>query len=184
MTQFVNYKKRAFTLPPGCKDLIEVLAPSRRRTKANVATCGFPSLEIREERFATAGLAQIGRYVLMLLEWRGELFTLSVTAQTFEFPVTLYRSKSAQTVAVVLVTKGAHQEQAIRAFFERQGIEALGDCAPSDFATADAARGLAYPLPSDAGRAISLTTELLRSVYGLSDEAGLDFRYYEMESAA
>jgi len=184
MAQFVNYKKRAFTLPSGCKDLIDVLAPSRRQTKVNVGTGGFPPLEITEERFPTAGLAQVGRYVSMLLEWRGELFTLSVTAQTFEFPVTLYRSRSEQTVAVVLITKEAHQEQAIRAFFEREGIEALGDYAPLDLGTADSTHGLAYPLPSVAERATTLTTELLRSVYGLSDEAGLDFRYYEMETAA
>ena len=72
MAQFVNYKKRGITLPAGCKDLIDVLGPSRRQTKAHVATCGFPPLEIKEERFPTAGLAQIGRYMSMLLQWRGQ----------------------------------------------------------------------------------------------------------------
>src|SRR5262245_61663673 len=116
MSQFVNYKKRGFALPPGCKDLIDVLAPSRRQRKVQMKTGSFPPLEIKEERFPTAGLAQVGRYVSMLLQWRGEMFTLSVTAQDFEFPVTLYRSRSGQTTAIVLVTKEAHQEQAIRAF--------------------------------------------------------------------
>ena len=119
----------------------------------------------------------------MLLEWRGEMFTLSVTAQDFEFPVTLYRSRSEQTVAIVLVTKEADQEQAIRAFFEHQSIEVLWDYPPSDLGAADAARGLVYPLPSEAAHAISMTTELLCSVYGLSDDSGIDFRYYEMETA-
>jgi hypothetical protein len=82
------------------------------------------------------------------------------------------------------MSKDAQWEQAIRAFFEQQGIEALWDYASSDFGAADAARGFVYPSPPDAERAISLTTKLLRSVYGLSDEAGLDFRYYEMETAA
>lgn len=44
MSKFVNYKKRAFTLPPGCKDLIDVLAPSRRRREAYMATGGLPPL--------------------------------------------------------------------------------------------------------------------------------------------
>src|SRR5207249_2797367 len=141
-----------------------------------------PPFEIKEDRFSTAGLEQIGRYVSMLLQWQGELFTVSITTQSFDFPVTLYRSKREQTVAIVLVTKEEHQERAIRAFFERQAIEALGDYAPSDLGAADSVRGLTYPLPSDLARAVSLTTELLRSVYGLSDEAGLDFRCYEMEN--
>ncbi len=81
----------------------------------------------------------------------------------------------------VLVAKDAHREQTVRAFFEQHGIEAF---ALSDFGGGDAARGLVYPLPSGAPRAISLTIELLRSVYGLSEEAGLDFRYYEVEAAA
>ena len=172
MSEFVNYHKRGIELPPGCKDLIDVLPTSRRQRKTYIAS-GFRPAKMREERFPTAGLAQIGRYVSMLLQWQGELFTLSLTAQDFEFPVTLYRSRSEGTAAVVLVTKQAQREQAIRAFFEQQGIAAW------DLGAADGSRGLAYPLPSDEARAVSLITEMLRSVYGLSDEAGIDFRYYE-----
>ena len=170
--------------PPGCKNLIDALELSRRQTMGRMATGGFPPVEIKEERFPTAGLAQIGRYVAMLLQSRGELFTLAITAREFEFPVTLYRCTSEQTVAIVLVSKDAHREQAIRCFFEQHAIELLLDHAPSDLGAADAARGLVYPLAADTARAITLTTELLRIVYGLSDEAGLDFRYYEMEPAA
>lgn len=177
MAQFVNYKKRTFTLPSGCKDLIEVLAPSRRNTKGRSADAGLPPLEIKEDRFPTAGLAQIGRYVSMLLQARGELFTLSVTAQGFQFPLALYRIRSEQTFAIVLVTNEPHRERAIRAFFEQQRLQAIMD--DGNLGASGAARGLAYPLPFDIARASSLTTGLLRSVYGLSEEAGLDFRYYE-----
>jgi hypothetical protein len=184
MPQFVNYKKRAFTLPPGCKDLIDVLAPSLRQKRTHIITGGFQPLEIKVERFPTAGLAQIGRYVSMLVHSRGEFFTLSLTAEDFDYPVTLYRSRSEQTAAIVLVTKDSHREQAIRAFFEQQGTKVLWDYPPSVLGPGDAAHGFVYPLPPDAASAASLTTELLRSVYGLNAEAGIDFRYYEMESAA
>ena len=100
MTQFVDYKKRSFTLPPGCKDLIDVLAPSRRRSKSPIATGSFRSPEIKVERFPTEGLSQIGRFVSMMLQWKGETFMLSVTGEDFEFPVTLYRSRSEQTTAM------------------------------------------------------------------------------------
>lgn len=177
MTQFVNYKKRSFTLPPGCKDLIEVIAPYRQNMKGRSTDVGLPYLEIKEDRFPTAGLAQVGRYVSMLLRARGELFTLSVTAQGFQFPVTLYRSRTAQIFEIVLVTKEPHQERAIRMFFEQRGLQAIMD--DGDLDAPGAARGLAYPLPFDPARATILTTELLQSAYGLSKMAGLDFRYYE-----
>lgn len=179
MGQFVNYKKRSFTLPPGCKNLIDVLERSRRSTRGHVGSGGFQPFELREERIPTAGLAQIGRYVAMLLQSRAELFILSVTAQDFQLPVTLYRSRSEKAVAIVLVTKEVNREDAIRAFFEQQGLKAF--LAEQDVGDA---RSLAYPLPLDVAHATSLTAELLRSVYGVSNEAGLDFRYYEMQTAA
>lgn len=175
--QFVNYRKRSFTLPPGCKNLIDVLARSRRKAKGQIATCGFPPLEIKKERVPTGGLAQIGRYMEMLLQSRGELFTLSVTGPGFQYPVAFCRSRSERTVAIILVCKDARQEQAIRTLFEQHGLEASLDHLVGD--TPDATRGLAYPLPLDVARATSLATELLRNVYGLSEEAGLDFLYYE-----
>jgi len=179
MSQFVNYQKRSLTLPSGCKNLIDVLTLPRQQPKGNIPACGFPSLDIKEDRVPTAGLAQVRRYVSMLLQSRGELFTVSVTAHNFKFPVTLYRIKRDQTVAIMVVTNETRQERAIRTFFEQQGLEAIFD----QVETSDARRGLAYPLPFDVARVTSLTTELLRSVYGLSAEAGLNFRYYEMETA-
>src|SRR5205809_661157 len=83
-------------------------------------------------RFPAAGLAQIGRYVSMLLQWRGELFTVSITAQDFEFPVTLFRSRHERAAAIVLVTKQPQREKAIRLFFEQQSIAAVLDRPLSD----------------------------------------------------
>ena len=182
MSKFVNYKKRSFTLPPGCKNLSDVLAPSRQQTKGTIVSCGFPRVEIKEDRVPSAGLAQVERYVSIVIASRAELFTLSVAAHGFQFPVTLYRSRIEQMFAIVLVLKEAHQERAVRTYFEQQGLDAIYD--QSDVDTPDATRCLAFPLPVDVARATSVTIELLRRVYGLSEEAGLDFRYYEMEKAA
>lgn len=70
MAQFVNYKKRSFTLPPGCKNLIDVLEPSRRQTKGHTATGGFQPLEIREERFPTAGDVMKQGLIFVTMRWR------------------------------------------------------------------------------------------------------------------
>lgn len=182
MKPLVNYKKRKFTLPPGCKNLIDVLEPSRRQAKEHHLTGWLSSPQLREERFATAGLAHIGRFMSMLLHSRKELFQLSIIVPGFQFPVAMYRHRSEQIAAIVLVTKDSQLEQAIRSFFEQGNLQAISD--DQDVETPDAPRCLAYPLPSEAAHAISLTTGLLRSVYRLSEEAGLVFRYIELENIA
>src|SRR5437762_6456917 len=48
MAQFVNYKKRSFTLPPGCKDFIDVLEPSSRAIKGTVVSTGFQRPQVNE----------------------------------------------------------------------------------------------------------------------------------------
>src|SRR3954447_10676516 len=143
MTRFVNYKKRSFTLPLGCKDLIDVLAPARPQKSGLVTTGDVPRV-IGEECFPTEGLAQIQRHVSMLLTRRGEILAFSVTGQDLEFPVTVFCRENQELPAIVLVTAEVHREQAIRAFFEQRGVQAL-----RGFGGPDKARGLIYPLRGD-----------------------------------
>jgi len=184
MSQFVNYNKRGFTLPAGYKDLIDILELSRRRAEAHKASVSSRPLQIREEHFRTAGLGQIGRYVSMLLGSPAKLIVLRVTYRNDRDPVVLHRSESANSFAIILHASDAHREQAIRAFFAQQGIQPFQDCPTSEAGRPEEGRSLIYPLPLDASRATNLTAELLRGVYGLSDVAGLDFRYYELKPAA
>ena len=177
MAQFVNYKKRDFTLSPGCKDLIDVLTTSGRQAKRHVACSGSPRPKIREDRFATFGLPQIERYVSMLVQPRREFSLLRVTSQKLHFSVWLHRFRTQPLGAIALINEDAQREQAIRAFFEQQGIKSSLDKS-SVSGAADGAGYLVYPLPSDASGVIRLTTELLRNVYGVDDE-GLDFYCYE-----
>jgi len=170
MAQFVNYKKRNFTLPLGCKDLIDLLVPSRRQTKGR-----SPPPDIKEERFATCGMSEIGRCVSILLQPRRKFSLVTVTSQQLHFSVRLYRFRDEPLGAIALLNEDTPREQAVRTFFERQGMDYI-------HSASRAAHGvgcLVYPLPSEASGVIRLTTELLRSVYGMSDEAGLDFYCYE-----
>lgn len=180
MSQFINYQKRGFALPSGCKDLIDVLEPSKRRTKSHGITGTFQSPQFREEHFPAAGLSQIERYVSMLLQSRGQFFVLNIAVRDEQFPVVLYRIKSEKTIAMVLVVKDTHREQAIRAFFDHQAIQPLMDDVFPDVSTGSVAHGLSYPLPSDTSNITSLTKDLLRRVYGLSEETGVDYRYCDV----
>jgi len=102
-----------------------------------------------------------------------------VTTPHDEFTAVLYRSESESTTAIVPLFKDARTELSVRAFFDQQGIRPLLDCKLPDPGSRYTDRCLVYPLPLEAARAINLTVGLFRDVYGLSHEAGLDFRYYE-----
>jgi hypothetical protein len=92
----------------------------------------------------------------------------------------LCRSRNEHAAAVIMIARDAQADQAIRALFEQQGIRALQDYSIADAGAVGASNFLIYPLPLEAVDVVSLTTQLLRTGYALSDVAGLDFRYYEV----
>ena len=163
---------------------MDVLARPRRQTKEQPISAFLPRIAIKEEHFPTGGLAQLGRHLSMMLQSREEFIVVSVTSQEFEFPFVFWHSMFDLSFFRNLHIRDAQREQAVRAFFKGQGMEASGDYEVSDYGGANLYRQLDYPLPIDAAGAITLTTDLLRSVYGLGDGAGLDFSYYEMETSA
>jgi hypothetical protein len=204
MSRFVNYKKRSVTLPVGCKDLIDVLESWRRRGKnrdplgdtpcpkfEEIHLGDLPVPKLKEVHFPTKGLAEVGRFVAMMLQSRAAFFMLTLTAPKLPFGVTLYRSDSERTAAICFPIGEEHWEAAIRAFFKRLGFEPLCDRLSQpeplcwlEGGEPDRRRVLIYPLPFDASPATSLTMELLESVLGLDQEAGLDLAYFEWGSAA
>src|SRR5262245_59742145 len=94
MSQFVNFNKRGFGLPSGCKDLMDVLAPARKKKKARSVPEAFAPLQIHKERFPSSGLAQVERFVDLLLHSRGEAFVVEITAGALRNPIVLYRSNA------------------------------------------------------------------------------------------
>jgi hypothetical protein len=184
MSQFVNYNKRAITLPPGCKDLADVLKPAHLRGNVHGTTPGaFQVPEVHRDHFSTDGLAQIGRYVSMLFDSSSN-FTLTIDLHDDRFPVALGRDPEsvvlgspAGTALLMLCTNDPERERGIRTFFSQRSIQPLSDFAEG-FPRSVGERSLIYPLPSNASESAALLSELLRDVYGLSDTAGLDFYYY------
>jgi hypothetical protein len=172
MSQFVNLKKRGFTLPPGCKDLIDVLAPTRKKGKAGSVSEMFAP---QKERFPSSGLAQVERFVGLLLHPRGEAFVIQITAEALRNPITLYYIKAEKAAGIVLVTSDVPQEEAVRAFFYSRAKEPLPESTQGGSAT------LLYPLPCEIPAASALVRGLIQEVFALGSDAGLDFEYYDIE---
>jgi hypothetical protein len=95
-----------------------------------------------------------------------------------QLAVGLRRNKGAKTFELVpmrfvstAVSRHTKVEQTVRAFCDQQGIQTIQDC-PG-----------AYSLPIDASLVSELIINLLRAVYGLNDDSGLIFYYFECPAA-
>ena len=168
MSEFVNYHKRGIELPPGCKDLADVL-----RQRPGV-TRGSKTL---------GRLSDVPRYVSMLVNSSSEQFTLMIGTADERLSIVLYRSESEGVSALVLVSSDAEREKGIREFFQRHGIKTFKDYLLPGEDGAEA-RGLMYPLPAGASHASQIIADLLGSVYVFTEASHILFRYYEATNAA
>ena len=171
MSRLVNYRKRRFTLPHGCENLVDIWKPSIRRMKAR--TKGG-NAEVDPDQVQSGGLTQLEHYLSILLGSRSEVFTLTLSCRNEPFALVLYRSQI--RLAIVLLAKDAEQERAIRAFFDQHRLQPLQECSLPDVGEQGSAQGMLFCLPFDPEQATRLTTDLLRTVYGFSDTTRLDFR--------
>ncbi|HZR18677.1 MAG TPA: hypothetical protein VFE51_15400 [Verrucomicrobiae bacterium] len=174
MSQFVNFKKRGFTLPPGCKNLIDVLKPTLQQGKAGFTSEALAPFGIQKERFPSSGLAEIERFVERLFHPRGEAFVVEIAAQALSSPIMLFCSKTERQAGIVLEPRDVPQEEAARGFFQRRGTEPLLESGHEGTPT------LLYRLPRDVGAASALVRELIQEVFALGSDAGLDFEYYDI----
>jgi hypothetical protein len=175
MSQFVNFNKRSVTLPPGCKDLMDVLAPARKKRRARSVPETFAPLEIHKERFPSAGLAQLERFVGLLLHPRGEACVVQIAAEALSNPIVLYCSKAEKVAGIALGARDVPQEETVRAFFHSRATEPRLESTHGGTAT------LLYPLPWDVAAASTLVRELIQEVFALGSDAGLDFEHYDIE---
>ena len=177
MGKFVNYKKRSVTLPEGCKDLLDVLQPSRRSKATKPGWVAAPV--VKTDHFQANGLPHLGEYVSKLLDSASNFFAVMITHHRDRPPIVLTRNRIDNLFAVAVFDNEPSTRTVIKAFFVQEGVEPLLGHSGQ---VAIGASSLVYPLPLNASRATDLATGLLRTAYRLSDDAGLDFRYYEMDT--
>jgi hypothetical protein len=160
MNEFVNFQKRGIELPPGCKDLIDVLPPPR------------------EARVPVEGLSHIERYVSRLLQSPGQLRSVWINSYSSETPVMFGILHTTKGLLHALIFMATERVSYIRDVLDGAGIQPKQDDAipPGD---GRCTRFIACPLPVDAVLAARLVSELLQKGYGLSADVELEFRYRE-----
>jgi hypothetical protein len=182
MNEFVNFKKRGVTLPRGCKDLIDLLAPPVQQTLERAQH----AVVTRNETIAGT-LSEVGRYVQMTFESRGLMFTLVISSPDRRLEVDLSRMKGGELWASAVFQRDREQEQAVREFFVRRGLEVPEDSGTPSHFFADLPVQLIYPispLPGDAASLSALLMDLFRQTCRLEGNAQLSFHCEEASDAA
>lgn len=168
MNPFVDPNKRSVSLPPGCKDLIDVL-----RSQSGVESAD--DLVIKPERFEGVGLGDVLRYVTKVVASSAKMATLHIKSSDGTSAVALVRSASEFSMNPAMGT--LQREKEVEKFFAGRGVESIADFFVGH--PGMATRVLAFPLPPTASDATVLTVDLLREVYDLNDESEAEFVFVE-----
>ena len=156
MNEFVDFGKRGIELPPGCKDLIDVLPPQR------------------EALVPAEGLSHVERYLSRLLPLTSG--SRAVWINDFKLPATLgliYGKRG--LLALLFLAPG--NEQSIRLVLNQAGLALMQDDAVGG--AGPFTRFLLFSLPADAETAARIVHDLLRKGYGLPGDTQLHFSYHE-----
>lgn len=183
MNPFVNANKRSISLPPGCKDLADVLKPRRRRiAKLDMPIAWGQIPTIEPVRFERAGLIHLRKYVAEVFSAGTVQPSLHIRTLDGLRGVSLYRT--AAEFSIIPVPDTAERSRQIEDFFAKRGMQANYDqvIGSSDIA-GGSMRILTFPLPQGVLATTQLTSDLLREVYGVDDQAGLEFTSVDLKAA-
>jgi hypothetical protein len=168
MNPFVNIHYRGVELPPGCKDLIDVLQ----------SPWAYPGSKLETFRVKTSndasqvgGLADLGYQM-------SRMFTLTNKSQSMLISgknscLALYRRNELLRMQVLVLRVESCNEQMIREMFE------MADLHPIEEVGKGKKRALKCPLPNTLNDVIDFIDGLLRKGYGFNYQSRLDFWYFE-----
>src|SRR5579863_5558345 len=102
MSEFVNYKSRSVSLPPGCKDLIDLLKPAPTESLFAEAKSVWTAAGMRKAGFEAAGLDHVGRYVARLVKESSGVSVLMISIPKRSSRVLLFRKRGGGGVHLIL----------------------------------------------------------------------------------
>jgi hypothetical protein len=183
MNPFVNPNKRSVLLPAGCKDLIDVLKPSKRRSVAELITPSSVQIPtIEPVRYEKAGLIHVREHLAEFIASRSLQASLHIRSLDGLLGVSLCRFEV--EFSIFPLPNSGERTERIERFFTKRGISANYDQTIGQTGIPGGAlRILGFPLPVDFSTAAELTSNLLREVYHIDDETGLEFTWVNVKLA-
>jgi hypothetical protein len=186
MSEFINYNKRGVNLPEGCKDLIDVLKRQQQSSAQSFIPPGETPKVTRGES-GTVKVSEIETYVTMLFQSQADMSTLMLSTGEAPFTIDFTHIKGHFMQASAVFEENAERERLIREFFVQHALQLpVHDGAPGHLIEGVPVHLIfrINPLPSDATASSKLLARLFLHVCGLSADAPLTFRYYEVANAA
>lgn len=162
MNEFVNYQKRGVELPPGCKDLFDVLHIGR----SPEVSSSLPSVPAET-------LTDLGRRLALFISSNAAFRALWIDCKA-TCVVSFFDGKHGLR-SLVLVD--ASREQAVRDLFVRAGHTLI-----QDDLLQDNTRGLQFALASPVGFE-NFVRKLLTFGFGVMQDSPLEFRFHEKNAA-
>jgi hypothetical protein len=169
MNDFVNPQHRGVNLPPGFKDLMDVLEAK----KANDIKHSVDS-ESPIDRIAT-GLADVEKYLRRFLDSQAKSALLLLLNDQIEF--NFFRTMGKEYVLMFFRFTEEHTVRVatVRELFVERGIARVAD----SVVAGTKQRMIIYLLPAVLPDLSSISTEVLRRVYGISETDRLRFLFHE-----
>jgi hypothetical protein len=168
---FVNYNSRHVELPPGCKDLIDVLKQARPESP------GYPKLPsgAQPEQMQVGKIGELADDMTWLISESIKPSFLAILVPGF--PLELRCETDAGPLYLYLAVPSGELRRAerVRAFFDARDRKPLQDSTELDgwrFM-----RFMRYNLPCVVGTVSDLVGALLREVYDVRDDTPLRFVY-------
>jgi hypothetical protein len=184
MSNFVNFNKRSIALPPGCKDLLDVLQLRERRQFQDSDDSGC----VRVGGSAQGHLADMEEYIKMAFEAETSAFMLVIQPPDKRLTVNVAHKAGEGMWGWVYVESGTPAEAAVRNFFAHHGLQTpiAGHPLPLKFVplSLQFLPGVPVqsvldisPMPANATMLTQLVSGLIREVCGLSDGSKLWYHH-------
>lgn len=179
-------KKRDYLLPPGCKDLIDVLKLGQSRDSPFPKSANPSNLEVKREK-ASGGLDEIETYVRMVCESAALSTSLSIEPPGTGLTISLHRMHGGIISAEAWVQDDTPQETALREFLAMQKLPVPARTPPwKGFFFPGLPIYPSYdlmPVPVDAACLAQRVTSLLGDVCNLTEDSSLVFHYCQVQES-
>lgn len=179
-------KKRDYLLPPGCKDLIDVLKLGESRDSQSPGAANPSNLEVKRKE-ASGGLEEIEKYVRMVFESTSLSASLSIEPPGPELSISLHRMPGGIISADAWVQENTRQETALREFLALHKLPVPARTPPwKGFFFPGLPVYPSYdlmPVPVDAARLAQRVASLLRDVCDLTEDSSLLFHYSQVQQS-
>jgi hypothetical protein len=182
MEPLVNFKKRGIALPPGCKDLADLLALKKQPIGWPQSFPGVPWVSIpKSEEVTITEFAKVEPFIQRLLSPAGAGALLWLTAAAPEIFFTFCLEDKTEKLwlsASADCAKAPGWERSIREFFDHRGIPLSKQFDFSNAATPGRTVSLTYALPAESCEVTQIITDMLREVYEVTQGFEIKLLYH------